>query len=74
MVTSSAVHAPALSLPEAAMLTALPKEKGDASVDASRGCLLRKDLSCVNVAVGVLHNADADLCPRGGENIRPMPL
>ena len=74
MVMSSAVHAPALSLPEAAMLTALPKEKGDASVDASRGCLLRKDLGRINVSVGVLHDPDADLRPRGGENVGPVTL
>ncbi len=74
MLTSSAVHAPALSLPEAALLTALPKEKRDASADASRGSLLRKDLSRVNVAVGVLHNADTDLRPGRGQNVRPMPL
>ncbi len=74
MVTSSAVHAPALSLPEAAMLTALPKEKGDASVDASRECLLCKDLGCVDVAVGILHDTDADLRPRGGQNVGPVAL
>ena len=74
MVTSSAVHAPALSLPEAAMLTALPKEKRDASVDASSRGLPRKNLRGVDVAVGVLHNADTDLRPGGGENVRPMSL
>ena len=71
MVTSSAVHAPALSLPEAAMLTALPKEKRDASVDASLWDLPRKNLRCVDEAVGVLHDADADLRP-AAQNIRPV--
>ena len=71
MLMTSAVHVPALSLPEAAMLTALPKEKGDASVDASPGELPRKDLRGVEVALGVLHNADADLRP-AAEDIRPV--
>ena len=74
MVTSSAVHAPALSLSEAAMLTALPKEKRDASVDASPVGLLRKDLGRVDVTVGVLHDADADLRPGGGQNVGTVAL
>ena len=69
MLTTSAVHAPALSLPEAAMLTALPKEKGDASADASREGLLRKDLRGVNVPLGVLHNADAHLRPASIQDV-----
>ena len=71
--TSYAVHAPALSLPEAAMLPALPKEKQDASADASHGSLLGKDLRGVDVAVSVLHDADANLRP-AAQNVRPMPL
>ena len=63
MLTTSAVHAPALSLPEAAAMPALPKEKRDASADASRGRLPGKDLSGVDVAAGVLHDADANLRP-----------
>ena len=63
MLTTSAVHAPALSLPEAAVMPALPKEKRDALADASRGRLPGKDLGGVDVAAGVLHDADANLRP-----------
>ncbi len=73
MLTTSAVHAPALSLPEAAMLPALPKEKKDAPNDASPGSLLHKNLRGVDVALGILHNADADLRPAVVQNIRTMP-
>ena len=74
MVTTHAVHAPALSLPEAAMLSALPKKKGDASVDASPGGSPGKDLRGVDVAVGVKDDAHADLRPGGGQNIVPVAL
>ncbi len=73
MLTTSAVHAPALSLPEAAMLPALPKEKRDAPDDASLWDLPRKDLRGVDVAVGILNDADTDLRPAFVQNIRTMP-
>lgn len=74
MVTTSVVHAPALSLPEAAMLPALPKEKRDASLDASQGRLPGKNLGRVDVPLRVLHNADANLRPGGGQNVGPVAL
>lgn len=73
MPTTSAVHAPALSLPEAAMLPALPKEKKDAPDDASLWDLPRKDLRGIDVAVGILNDADAELRPTVVQNIRTMP-
>jgi len=73
MPTTSAVHAPALSLPEAAMLPALPKEKKDAPDDASLWDLPRKDLRGVDVAVGILDDADAELRPAVVQDIRTMP-
>ena len=73
MPTTSAVHAPALSLPEAAMLPALPKEKKDAPDDASLWDLPCKDLRGVDEALRVLHDADANLRPALVQNIRPMP-
>ena len=73
MPTTSAVHAPALSLPEAAMLPALPKEKKDAPDDASLWDLPRKDLRGRDVAVGILNDADAELRPTVVQNIRTMP-
>ena len=73
MVTSNAVHVPALSLPEAALLIALPKEKGDASADASREGLLRKDLGGKDVAVAVADDAHAHLRP-GAQDVRPVAL
>ena len=71
MLRTYAVHAPALSLPEAAMLPAL-HIKRDAPTDASLGELPGENLRGVDVAVAVLHDADAHLRPRGGENVAPV--
>ena len=73
METSNAVHAPALSLPEAALLRALPKEKGDAPADASRRGLFHKDLGGKDVAVGVGDDAYAHLRP-GAQDVRTVAL
>ena len=73
MLRTYAVHVPALSLPEAAMLPAL-QIKEDAPIDASLGDLPGENLRGVDVAVAVLHDADANLRPRGGENVAPMAL
>ncbi len=74
MLTTYAVHAPALSLPEAAMMVALPKEKGDASADASLGILPGEYLRRVDKALRVLHDADAELRPAFAQDVRPMTL
>lgn len=71
MLRTYAVHVPALSLPEAAMLPALQTKK-DAPTDASLGDLPGENLRGVDVAIAVLHNADAYLRPRGGENVAPV--
>ena len=71
MLRTYAVHAPALSLPEAAMLPALYIKK-DAPTDASMRELPGENLRGVDIAVAVLHDTDANFRPRGGENVAPM--